>query len=112
MAREAIAVAALVPDGRSVEGHARCNLGMALAYTGRVEEGIAQLREARRIAEEQFDDVDDISRAMVNLQSLFYDNGRLEEAAALALESVRVDRRRSGSSAARGCGAAATQPRC
>ena len=90
LAREAIAVAALVPDGRSVEGHARCNLGMALAYTGRVEEGIAQLLEARRIAEEQFDDVDDISRAMVNLQSLYYDNGRLDEAAAVALESVSV----------------------
>ena len=41
---------------------------MALAYTGRVEEGIAELREARRIAEEQFDDVDDIARALVNLQ--------------------------------------------
>ena len=27
LAREAIAVAALVPDARSVEGHARCNLG-------------------------------------------------------------------------------------
>ena len=64
--------------------------GVALAYTGRVEEGIAELREARRIAEEQFDDVDDIARAMVNLQAALYDHGRLEEAAELALESVRV----------------------
>ena len=41
LAREAIAVAALVPDGRSVEGHARCNLGVDLTYTGRLE-GIAR----------------------------------------------------------------------
>jgi DNA-binding CsgD family transcriptional regulator len=90
LAREAIAVAALVPDGRSVEGHARCNLGVALANTGRLEEGIAELREAYRIAEEQFDDVDDIARALVNLQSVLLDHGRFEESAEVALESVRV----------------------
>ena len=90
LAREAIAVAALVPDGRSVEGHARCNLGTSLAYLGRLEEGITELREARRIAEEQFDDVDDIARALVNLHSILYDHGRLAEAAELALENVRV----------------------
>ncbi len=90
LAREAIAVAALVPDARSVEGHARCNLGTSLAYLGRLEEGITELREARRIAEEQFDDVDDISRAMVNLHSILFDHGRLAEAAEVALENVRV----------------------
>jgi ATP/maltotriose-dependent transcriptional regulator MalT len=90
LAREAIAVAALVPDGRSVEGHARCNLGVDLAYMGHLEDGIAQLREAHRIAEEQFDDVDDIARALVNLQSVLYDHGRFEEAAEVALENVGV----------------------
>ena len=90
LAREAIAVSALVPDGRSVEGHARCNLGVDLTYTGRLEEGIAELREARRIAEEQFDDVDDIARAMVNLLATLYDHGLLQEAAEVGLESVRV----------------------
>ena len=45
LAREAIAVAQRVPDGRSVEGHARCNLGVDLAYTGRLEEAIAELRD-------------------------------------------------------------------
>jgi ATP/maltotriose-dependent transcriptional regulator MalT len=90
LAREAIAMAQMVPDGRSVEGHARCNLGVDLAYTGRLEEGLAQLREAHRIAEEQFDDVDDIARALVNLQSVLYDHGRFEEAAEVALENVRV----------------------
>ena len=90
LARQAIAVTALVPDARSVEGHARCNLGTSLAYLGRLEEGIVELREARRIAEEQFDDVDDISRALVNLHSILYDHGRLAEAAELALENVKV----------------------
>ena len=90
LAREAIAVAAQVPDARSIEGHARCNLGVDLAYLGRLEEGITELREARRIAEEQFDDVDDIARAMVNLEAALYDHGRLEEAAEVGLESVRV----------------------
>jgi ATP/maltotriose-dependent transcriptional regulator MalT len=90
LAREAIAVAQLVPDGRSVEGHARCNLGTVLAYVGRFEEGVAELREAHRIAEELFDDVDDISRALVNLHSVFFDNGRLEAAAEVALENVLV----------------------
>ena len=79
-----------VPDGRSVEGHARCNLGVDLTYTGRLEDGIAELREARRIAEEQFDDVDDIARAMVNLHSVLFDAGRIEESAEVALESVAV----------------------
>ena len=46
---------------------------MDLAYLGRLDEGIAELREARRIAEEQFDDVDDISRAIVNLHSILFD---------------------------------------
>ncbi len=90
LAREAIAVARSVPDGRSVEGHARCNLGVDLTYTGRLEEGVTELREARRIAEEQFDDVDDIARAMVNLIATLYDHGQLEEAAEVGLESVRV----------------------
>ena len=90
LAREAIAVAARIPDGRSVEGHARCNLGVDLAYTGRFEEAVIELRTARRIAEEQFDDVDDIARAMVNLHSVLFDHGHLEESAEVALESVRV----------------------
>jgi DNA-binding NarL/FixJ family response regulator len=91
LAREAIAVAVrLLPDGRSVEGHARNNLGVDLASTGRLDEGIAELREAYRIAEEQFDDVDDISRALVNLFAVLYWHGRLSEAADVALENVRV----------------------
>jgi DNA-binding CsgD family transcriptional regulator/tetratricopeptide (TPR) repeat protein len=90
LAREAIAIAQQVPDGRSVEGHARCNLGADLGRLGRLDEGVAELLEARRIAEEQFDDVDDIARAMVNLQSTYFDAGRLEESAAVAVDSVGI----------------------
>jgi DNA-binding CsgD family transcriptional regulator/tetratricopeptide (TPR) repeat protein len=90
LARQAIAVAVQLPDGRGVEGHARTNLGVDLAYTGHVEEGIAELRESHRIAEELFDDVDDIARALVNLYAVLYAHGRLVEAADVALENVRV----------------------
>ncbi|HET6937707.1 MAG TPA: AAA family ATPase, partial [Nocardioides sp.] len=90
LARQAIAVAAQLPDGRTVEGHARNNLGVDLASTGRLEQGIAELRAAHRIAQEQFDDVDDITRALVNLYSVLYLHGRLAEAADVALENVRV----------------------
>jgi tetratricopeptide (TPR) repeat protein len=90
LARQAMAVAAQLPDGRPVEGHARNNLGVDLASSGRLEEGLTELRAAHRIAQEQFDDVDDISRALVNLYSVLYLHGRLSEAADVALEHVRV----------------------
>ncbi len=100
-AREAIAVAGQVPDGRSIEGHARCNLGVDLAFAGRVEEGIAELRTAIVIADEELDDVDENARALVNLDSVLWLAGRMEEAAEVALEGVRVGdelglRRRKG----------------
>ena len=56
----------------------------------RTARGDRPLKEARRIAEEQFDDVDDIARAMVNLQSCLFDFGRFDEAAEVGLESVQV----------------------
>jgi DNA-binding CsgD family transcriptional regulator/tetratricopeptide (TPR) repeat protein len=100
-AREAIAVARKVPDGRSIEGHARCNLGVDLAFQGRVDDGIAELREAIRIADEELDDVDENARALVNLNGVYLLDGRMEDAAATALEGVRVGdelglRRRKG----------------
>ncbi len=100
-ARQAIAVAQQIPDGRSIEGHARCNLGVDLAMTGRVEEGIAELRTAIRIADEELDDVDENARALVNLGTALWVAGRVSEAAEVALESVRVGdelglRRRKG----------------
>ena len=100
-ARQAIAVAREVPDGRSIEGHARCNLGVDLAFLGRVDDGIAELREAIRIADEELDDVDENARALVNLNGVYLLDGRMEEAATTALEGVRVGdelglRRRKG----------------
>ncbi len=90
LAEAAIEIARAVPDGRSVEGHARCNRGVDLARLGRFDEGVADLLAARRIAEEEFDDVDDIARAVVNLQSVQADAGHLEDAARVAVESIAV----------------------
>lgn len=90
--QRAIDIASQLPNSRSTEGHARCTLGVDLAGLGDLEGGIAELRLARTIAEEEFDDVDDIARAIVNLQSILTDAGRLEEAAELALESIAVVR--------------------
>lgn len=89
LAREAIEIARQV-GARSVEGHARNNLGVDLSYLGELEEGIAELEIARRIAEEEFEDVDDIARAIVNLHSALFDAGRMTEAADVALEGIGV----------------------
>ncbi|MGH3664738.1 MAG: helix-turn-helix transcriptional regulator [Egibacteraceae bacterium] len=87
---EAIRVAQHVEKGRSTEGHARNTLGVDLAFLGDLDAGIAHLREARRIAEEEFDDVDDIGRAIVNLDSILLDAGRHQEAAQGALDGIGV----------------------
>jgi ATP/maltotriose-dependent transcriptional regulator MalT len=89
-AEQAIEVAREVPAARSIEGHARCNLGVDLSRLGQHEDGVAELLEARRIAEEEFVDVDDVARAMVNLHSVQLYAGRTEEAAEVALESLAV----------------------
>ncbi|MEV1131985.1 AAA family ATPase [Agromyces sp. NPDC049794] len=89
LAREAIELARQV-GARSVEGHARNNLGVDLSYLGELEEGIAELRMSRRIAEEEFEDVDDIARAIVNLHSALFDAGRMTESADVALEGIGV----------------------
>ncbi|SFS07152.1 regulatory protein, luxR family [Microbacterium sp. cf046] len=90
LAEEAIRIAQTVPNARSIEGHARNNLGVDLAHVGSVDEGIVQLLLARDIAEEQFDDLDDIARAVVNLQSILFDADRIEEAAVVAIEGIAV----------------------
>ena len=87
-AERAIALAAQVPDGRPTEGHARNDLGVALAHLGEVDRGIAELHAAAAIAREQFDDVDDVARAVVNLNSVLFDAGRFPEALAVALDGI------------------------
>lgn len=76
--------------GRAVEGHARNNLGVALAHLGEVDDGITQLRLAWRIAEEEFEDVDDVARAVVNLHAVLHDAGRYEEAAEVAVDGIAL----------------------
>ena len=87
-AERAIALAQRVPDGRSTEGHARNNLGCALGHLGEVDRGIEELRTAARIAREELDDVDDIARAIVNLNSVLFDAGRFDEALAVSLGGI------------------------
>jgi DNA-binding CsgD family transcriptional regulator/tetratricopeptide (TPR) repeat protein len=87
-AERAIALTAQVRDARSTEGHARNNLGCCLARLGDVEGGIAELRTAARIATEEFEDVDDIARAAVNLQSVLFDAGRFAEALEVARGAI------------------------
>jgi DNA-binding CsgD family transcriptional regulator/tetratricopeptide (TPR) repeat protein len=89
-AERAIALAAQVDNGRSTEGHARNNLGVALAHLGEVDRGIDELRTARCIAEEEYDDVDDIARAIVNLFSVLFDAGRFAEALDVARDGIGV----------------------
>lgn len=88
-AREAIDVA-VTCGARSLEGHARCNLGVDVAKLGRLDEGVSQLFQALAIAEEEFDDVDDIARARVNLHTVLMQAGRFEDAATLGQESLDV----------------------
>ncbi|MCW2698730.1 MAG: transcriptional regulator, LuxR family [Blastococcus sp.] len=87
-AERAISLAAQVSDGGPTDGHARNNLGVALAHLGELDRGIAELRAAARIAREQSDDVDDIARAVVNLHSVLFDAGRFQEALAVAVDGI------------------------
>jgi DNA-binding NarL/FixJ family response regulator len=89
-AQEAIEVARKALGARSIEGHARNNLGVDLAMRGQFDEGVEQLTLARRIAEEEQDDVDDIARALVNLASVHRDSGRMEEAVEIAQEAIDI----------------------
>lgn len=86
----AIEITHQVEFARSTEGHARNTLGVGLAYLGDVDAGIEHLRVARTIAEEEFDDVDDIARAIVNLHTVLFDAGRLEEAAEIAVTGIET----------------------
>jgi tetratricopeptide (TPR) repeat protein len=86
--QEAIAVARQV-GARSEEGHALNTLGATLGALGQVDEGIARLRQARRIAEEA-DDPEDLCRADHNLTDILLREGRAEAALAAALQAREV----------------------
>ena len=57
--REAIDVAGKALGARSIEGHARNNLGVCLARFGHRDDGVVELKLARQIAEDEQDDSDD-----------------------------------------------------
>jgi DNA-binding CsgD family transcriptional regulator/tetratricopeptide (TPR) repeat protein len=87
----AIAIARTV-GARALEGHALNSLGIARFGGGDWAGAERVLREAKRIAEE-VSDYDGIWRAYVNLSECLDEQGRLEEAAALALEGgAKADR--------------------
>jgi DNA-binding CsgD family transcriptional regulator/tetratricopeptide (TPR) repeat protein len=89
-AEEALATARRA-GARREEGRALANLGTMVSEED-VEEGLAMLKEARRIAAEQ-DDVDGFGWASLQLVENSEAAGRLEEALAVALESAEVSRR-------------------
>ena len=83
----AIAIARAV-GARAFEGHALNSLGVTRFGVGDLAGGERALREAKGIAEEVCDH-DGIWRAYINLSECLDEQGRLEEAAALALEGAR-----------------------
>ena len=87
----AVATARAVGE-RAVEGRALNTFGAALTMTGDWVGGERALRDAMRIAEELSAEYD-TTRAYVNLGVCLDKQGRLEEAAELALEGARVAER-------------------
>jgi ATP/maltotriose-dependent transcriptional regulator MalT len=69
----------------AIEGHARNSLGCALVTTGDVEAGIAELREAIRLAREH-DNLYDLSEAHSNYAQELHNIGRSVEARTVAQE--------------------------
>ena len=75
---------------RDLEGHALNSLGVSIAYLGEVDAGVRNLRQARLIATESSDDLDDEPRAIVNLVDVLFAAGRWKEAAVEALAGIEV----------------------
>jgi DNA-binding CsgD family transcriptional regulator/tetratricopeptide (TPR) repeat protein len=91
VAKEALAVARRAGAQRE-EGRALGVAGVALGDLGNVDEGLALLRDARRIAEAQAD-VEGLVRACIMLTWVSEDAGRLEEALQSALDGAEAIRR-------------------
>jgi DNA-binding CsgD family transcriptional regulator len=88
--REALAVAAAA-EAPAAAGRARNTLGTALTLLGSQEEGIAELREAVRIAVAD-GNLEDILRGHANLGFALETAGRLEESLTATLDGVRRSR--------------------
>jgi len=87
-AEEALAVARSV-GARGEEGQALGLVGVKLANQGDLDGGLALLREARRIAEEQAD-VEGLAMAHVMMTWGTFAAGRLEEGLAAALDGTEA----------------------
>lgn len=81
------AVAAPVEEGRALN-----TLGVALTMTGRLDDGVAALRTALRIAEAA-DQLEDLYSAYGNLTYVLENAGHVEESAAVALDGLGHARR-------------------
>jgi DNA-binding CsgD family transcriptional regulator/tetratricopeptide (TPR) repeat protein len=86
--REAIEIARAV-GARDVEGHALNSLGVTMAAMGDWTGAERAMREAAQIARE-LSLADDICRATVNLSDSIDQQGRIAEAAEMALEGARA----------------------
>jgi DNA-binding CsgD family transcriptional regulator/tetratricopeptide (TPR) repeat protein len=84
--------AARQTGARREQGQSLAVLGMALAFLGDVDGGLAQLRDAGRIAQEVAD-VDGFGWACFSLVQVSEGAGRLQEALSAALEAADASRR-------------------
>jgi DNA-binding CsgD family transcriptional regulator len=91
-AAEAALAAARQVGARREEGRALALLGFGLVDLGDIDGGLAQMRDAQRIAEEQAD-VDGLGWASVQLAWASEMGGLLEEALAFALDGAEASRR-------------------
>ena len=89
---ERAVAAARAAAARTVEAHALDTLGSAMSVMGDWTGGERALREAIRLSEELSDDYGR-TRAYISLGDCLDEQGRLEEAAAVALEGARVAER-------------------
>jgi DNA-binding CsgD family transcriptional regulator len=90
LCERAIAVAREV-GAREQEGHALNTMGVCIGGLGNRAAGDVHLRAAQRIAEE-VGSIDDRCRAYVNRSDQIDQDGRVEEAAGMALEGAEVAR--------------------
>ena len=88
-AGERAVAAARAARSRTVEAHALDTLGMAMSLTGDWAGGERALREAIHIAQELSDDFA-TTRAYISLGDCVEQQGRLEEAAQVALEGAQM----------------------
>jgi ATP/maltotriose-dependent transcriptional regulator MalT len=91
LAEEAVAIAVKV-GARAEEANARTALGGALVHLGDPDAGLAELEAARRLAAEA-GDVTDLLRAILNRSHALLSAGRLDQAAAVALDGIEEARR-------------------